>query len=70
MERQSVVSSNLKSVGYDLESNTLEIEFQSGAVYQYYGVPLEVYEALMRASSHGKYFHAKIRDRYPYRRVK
>lgn len=70
MERQSVVSSNLKSVGYDLESNTLEIEFQSGAVYQYYGVPPEIYEALMRAPSHGSYFYANIRDRYPYRRVK
>lgn len=70
MERQSVVSSNVKSVGYELESNTLGIEFRSGAVYQYYGVPPEVYEALMRAPSQGKYFYVNIRDRYPYRRVR
>lgn len=70
MQRRPVSSSNLKSVGYDPVTQTLEIEFQSGAVYEYYNVPVSVYEGLMQASSHGQYFHQNIRNRYRYRRVK
>ncbi|MGJ5040902.1 KTSC domain-containing protein [Bradyrhizobium sp. HKCCYLRH1062] len=65
MERQSVVSSNLVSVGYDEDSSTLEVEFKSGAVYRYFNVPLFEYERLMEASSHGIYFNANIKDKYP-----
>jgi len=36
MERQYVTSSNLQSLGYDPTSKTLEIEFNDGAIYQYY----------------------------------
>jgi len=70
VQRQPVSSSNLKSVGYDRVTQTLEIEFQSGAVYEYYNVPVGVYAGLMQASSHGQYFHQNIRNRYRYRRVK
>lgn len=38
MIRQPVSSSNIRSIGYDSKSNTLEIEFHSGGVYQYFGV--------------------------------
>jgi hypothetical protein len=70
MDRTPVVSSNLKSVGYDVNTKTLEIEFQNGSVYQYYEVPLNIYENLMKAPSHGKFFHAHIRNVYRYRRIK
>lgn len=36
MERQYVSSSNIASIGYDPDNQVLEIEFLSGAVYQYY----------------------------------
>jgi len=65
MNRLPVSSSNLRSVGYDSSTNTLEIEFNSGGIYQYRGVPPAVYERLMSASSHGKYFHAHIKNVYP-----
>ena len=35
MERQYVSSSNIASIGYDPDNQVLEIEFLSGAVYQY-----------------------------------
>lgn len=69
MERQSVTSSNIRSVGYDPSTATLEIEFHSGGVYQYYGVPDTLYLGLMQAASHGSYFHQHIRNRYRYSRV-
>ena len=64
MERESVDSSALASVGYDRD--VLEVEFGNGSVYQYVGVPIRVYEALMMAQSHGRFFNEHIRDRYQY----
>lgn len=69
MNRQFVQSSNLASVGYNSQAAVLEIEFNSGSVYQYYGVPKATYEGLMSANSHGRFFHAYIRDVYPYQRI-
>lgn len=70
MERSPVSSSNLRSVGYDRDSSTLEIEFNGGAIYQYLNVPMYVFQELMNASSHGSYFSAHIRDSYQYRRIR
>ena len=70
MLRRSVQSSDLRSVGYDPANSVLEIEFNSGGVYQYFNVPSNVYQALMSASSHGTYFHANIKDRYRYSRIR
>jgi len=67
--RFAVMSSNLRAVGYDSGSQTLEIEFRNGGAYAYYGVSPWVHAALMTASSHGKYFHSHIRGKYEYRRL-
>ena len=69
MERTSVTSSNLASVGYDSNNQILEIEFKDGGVYQYFDVPEDVYEALMSADSHGKYFSANIRNDFNYKKL-
>jgi len=70
MIRQRVRSSDLRSVGYDPTQSILEIEFNSGGIYQYFNVPGNVYHGLMAASSHGKYFHAHIKDHYQVVRVR
>jgi hypothetical protein len=64
----AVQSSDLRAVDFDW-SGTLTIEFHSGGVYEYYGVPHSEYSGLLNASSHGKYFHARIKNRYRYRRI-
>ncbi len=56
MERVTVTSSNIKSIGYDGQSRILEVEFLDGAVYEYYDVPAHVHAGLMSAQSHGAYF--------------
>lgn len=68
MKRIEVESSMIRSVGYEADSRTLEIEFNSGGIYQYFNMPPEEYEGLMKAESHGRYFLAHIRDAYDYRR--
>jgi hypothetical protein len=69
MERTPVSSSNIRSIGYDPDSSTLEIEFNDGTVYQYAGVPQDEFEGLMGAGSHGTYFNANIKKRYSYTKV-
>ena len=64
MERAAVTSSNIASVGYDIDTMTLEIEFNSGGVYQYHGVDFNIYENMMDADSVGRYFHQHVRDQF------
>ncbi len=66
MDRTPVSSSTICTVGYDPDSTMLEIEFNSGAVYQYSGVPEGEYDGLMAAASHGTYFNARIKKIYPF----
>ena len=70
MERTSVESSNLASIGYDPSTGTLEIEFKSGgAVWQYYDFPEHKWNEFEYAESHGKYFHGNIKNQYREARV-
>ena len=69
MQHTPVSSSNLRSVGYDPASQTLEVAFHGGRLYQYAGVPESVYRGLMSAGSHGRFFAAYIKYRYPTRRI-
>lgn len=69
MERQPVNSRILRSVGYDESTKILEIEFLTGLVYQYSGVPLKVYKDLMHSSEIGKYFSDKVRTQFRTRQV-
>jgi hypothetical protein len=69
VDRSFVASSNISSVGYDLSSQTLEIEFTNGAVYQYYNISDAVFEQFMQASSKGQYLNTYIKNAYPFSRV-
>lgn len=70
MNRTQVTSSNVRSVGYDGASKTLEIEFNNGSVYQYYNVPSSIHTGLMNAGSKGKYLWGNIRNRFRHHKVK
>ncbi len=69
MIRQPVNSSDISSMGYDEAAQTLEIEFQSGGVYQYFGVPHKVFSEMINSVSCGKYFHSNIKDVYSGQRI-
>lgn len=61
MNRIAVESSNLAEVGYDPDTNILEVAFKHGGVYRYFNVPSGVYTALMAAPSKGRYFDIHIK---------
>lgn len=66
MERQAVSSSSLASVGYNPDSETLEVEFlKTGKVYEYLNVPQFMFDRLMQAPSLGVFFNAEIKNAYP-----
>lgn len=69
MNRDPVSSSNLVSVGYDENSQTLEIEFNNGAIYQYYNINFGLYNQFMQSASKGQFLHAYIKNAYAYSRV-
>jgi hypothetical protein len=66
MERTPVTSTDICSIGYDADSQILEIEFNSGGIYQYSDVPSGEYDGIMAADSKGKYLHANIKNRYSF----
>jgi hypothetical protein len=69
MERRRVNSSKLRSVGYDEQSRTLEVEMSNGRVFQYVGVFPEVYRRFMAAPNPTSFFDDKIAEEYTAKRV-
>lgn len=69
MQRETVSSSSLHSVGYDLDNRVLEIAFHSGVVYHYLDVPEYTWRQLMRAPSKGRYFDRAIKSRFSWRKI-
>ncbi|MGH8669360.1 MAG: KTSC domain-containing protein [Burkholderiales bacterium] len=69
MERKRVNSSKLRSVGYDEQSRTLEVEMSNGQVFQYPGVYPEVYRRFMAAPNPTAFFDDKIAEEYSAKRV-
>jgi hypothetical protein len=69
MDRESVASSNIASIGYDETSQTLEVEFHNGTTYQYYNVGAALFEQFRAAPSKGQFLNTYIRNDYPYSRV-
>ncbi len=47
MDREIVISVSVRAIGYDKEASTLEIEFCDSSIYQYSGVPEEVYAGFL-----------------------
>ena len=59
-------STTLVAATYDACQRHLQLEFRGGAVYRYFQVPATLYQGLLRADSHGRYFNRWIRGRFPY----
>lgn len=69
MNRSSVVSSDIRSIGYEPSTCTPEIEFHGGSVYQYAGVPPVEHSRLLAAGSKGTRFHEYTKDHFPCIRI-
>lgn len=64
MKREYVVSSMIRSIGYDSTSCILEVESNSGDVWQYSEFPQCLWYEFKSAGSKGKFFHSNIKFEY------
>lgn len=64
MDRKYIESSMIRSIGFDSVSSTLEIEFNSGAVWQYFDFPESEWHLFDSSESQGKFFHSNIKNQY------
>lgn len=69
MQRDPVASSNVASIGYDDATETLEVEFLTGSIYQYYNVSAALWEQLRQAPSKGIFLNTYIKNAHPFSRV-
>lgn len=70
MVNQMVLSTEIEWIGYEEKKSMLQVEFIAGGVYQYEGVPEDVYLDFLNSPSHGQFFETNIKGRYSYRRVR
>jgi hypothetical protein len=65
-----VKSSNIKSVRYDSNKKVLFITFVYDlSTYKYLGVPIKLFEQLIKSNSKGVFFHNKIRGKFPHKKI-
>lgn len=64
-----VISSVVKAIGYHEKGKVLQVQFKSGATYQYMDVPPEVHKTFMADDSKGKYINHIIAKAYSYVKV-
>ena len=70
MERKRINSSKIRAVGYDAQSQTLEVEFSDGKVLAYRGVSAEVHRGLMAAPSPVAYWEDRIEESFSSQRLR
>lgn len=63
-----IKSSNLKSASYDTESETLQVTFNNGSIYEYNKVPWTMFTKFRMAESQGKFFNENIK-KYSYTKI-
>lgn len=64
-----VQSSNIASVGYDEQTQTVYVQFLNESIYIYKGVPKIEFESLKTAPSVGSHLHRYFRNVYAYERI-
>lgn len=68
-EMQPVSSSNIEAVGYDHENQAVYVQFLTGSLYVYKGVPEHEFENLRTAPSVGSYLNVYYKNVYPHERA-
>ena len=56
LEKLWVKSKKIQLLNYDPETFTLEVEYNDGDIYRYFGVPDYIYEKLKQAKDKDQFF--------------
>lgn len=67
---KKVSAGKLRAIGYDAASRTLQVEFDTGSIVQFGGVPQEAFRRLSSSGSMWSYFRDNIEEEYAAKRVR
>jgi hypothetical protein len=59
-------SSTVARFGYDPDRRVLAVEFKTGGRYEYYDVPINLFEQMRVAVSKGQFLAQNIKSKYRY----
>lgn len=62
-------SSVVSTFFYNSLSCTLRVIFTSGLIYDYKNVPAQVYQAMTKTASKGRYLNQHIKGRYDFSKI-
>ncbi len=62
-------SSNLKSAGFNTETETLTITFNNGSIYEYDEFPWDKFTKFRMSESQGKFLNSNINGKYKFKRL-
>ena len=68
-QRIEIDSSNIDSVLYNPEEQTLEVRFSKGGDYRYAGVDKDIYNTFLESPSKGSYLHKVIKQSCPCEKI-
>lgn len=60
----AIDSSNIDSFGYSETINLLAVQFKTGDLYLYAGVPKQIYQGMVTADSKGSYLNKVVKPHY------
>ena len=69
MKMIPLASSNIHSVGYNEGNKVLRVMFSTGTMYDYSGIPIEVFKGMKKTESPGKYFREFVKGKYQFSKV-
>lgn len=65
-----VNSSQISYIGYDDATQCLYVTFKNNSTYKYDNVPRDIFEAMLKSDSVGKYLNLKVKGVYNSTKIK
>ena len=68
----AISSDNVSAAGYSESRSIMTVQFENGAMYEYYNVPLELWESFLAAQPHPWSqvgYPRLVGEGYPYQRI-
>ena len=68
-----IISDNVSAAGYEVNSMVMTVQFDSGALYEYYGVPADIWTSFLAAQPHPWTqvgYPRLVRGAIPYKRIR
>jgi hypothetical protein len=66
---QSVISSNIKAVGFDSKTSTLRVQFNNGGIYDASSATQADYDAFLASKSKGQYFNKVLKTAFEFKKA-